>query len=164
VQRNICYSNRGLADNAVSGTTYGEWFLSTALPTLQCSVNKPTPKTTPTPGSQSSTLTVSLAADPPDSAAPGAEVTFTATVSDPSLSGAIVFSVDGTQMNQQALAGGSASWSTSSLSEGDHVISAEFKPDDASKVASPAVINYEITNGDNGNGHRHGNDGFPFNF
>ena len=166
VQKNVCNSNHGLADQAVSGKTYSEWFLSTHLPSDRCNVTKPTP--TPTPSSSPSPSPgpnqgMTLSASPAGSASQGTTVTFTATLSDVSLAGIVTF-MDGDQtLGQSQVFNGTATYivPTSGWSVGQHTIIAEFTPSDNSTDQTiTASLTYKITGGNNnGNGHN-----FPFNF
>ncbi len=126
VKRNVCYSNHGLASSSVKGQTYSEYFLDIALPNKSCSTHSSSP--TPTPpsnSSQPSTLSMSLSAD---STGPGS-VNFTATLSDSSATGFVVFAVDGVDYSQQPVSGGSAT-AQINITPGPHMITATFTPDD----------------------------------
>lgn len=161
VQRNVCLSNHGLADSAVKGSTYSEWFLSTALPRTSCSVKSPSPTPTPsvtpteTPDAE---LSMTMNASPSGSATQGTMVTFTATLSNSAAMGTVQFK-DGNQIiGISPVAGGSASMQTSGLSAGQHTITATFIPTDTDQFDSvDASLKYQITNnqgnqGNNGNG------------
>lgn len=148
VQKNICYSNHGLADSAVKGSTYGEWFLTTALPTTKCSTGSsspsPSPTTTPTQA-PTNAVTITLAASPATGASQGDSVTFTATLSSTGATGSVRFR-DGTQtIGTSAVVGGSASVTTSLLSVGSHTITATFIPDDADQDQVSMTLDYQIT-------------------
>jgi len=156
VQRNVCYSNHGLADIAVSGKTYSEWFLNTALPSASCSITKPS--TSPKPSSnqsQSSTLGMTLSADPTDSAEPNADIQLTATLSDISVSGSVTFAVDGANYNQQRVVAGSATATINISSLGQHTITATFVPDNQDQSDTvTASLDYQITSNNGNHGHR----------
>lgn len=148
VQKNVCRSNYGLANIAVSGKTYTEWFLSTNLPSQRCTVVKPTPTPTPTPAptvDPSATQSVVLSASPSDSASEGDTVTLTATVTDTSIPGTVLF-MDGDQsLGQAQVVDGSAVYSLSSLSVGQHLLAATFTPlDDTLDATATATLSYEI--------------------
>ena len=160
VQKNVCRSNGGLADDSSSGT-YKEYFLSTSLPTARCSVKqvepsetaKPTSSATPT----SQPLSLSLSASPQDSATSGTSVTFSVTLSD-SQPGRVSFTDNGTVIGTQTVNGTSASITTGALAVGQHTITATFIPADPSMSSSSTSIDYKITNGQsNGNGNNNGN-------
>jgi 1A family penicillin-binding protein len=162
VQRNVCTSNHGLADNAVKGSTYTEWFLATALPKATCSAQSPSPTPTSTPSSTpnpNQKLTVSLSANPATSAPQGATVTFTATLSDTATSGTVRFT-DGNQLiGISPVVNGSASMVTAVLSPGQHTITATFTPNDTGEQAEDS-LKYQITSSDSsgsGNNGRGGN-------
>ncbi len=80
----------------------------------------------------------------------GKSVTFTAAVSadDPGTgtpTGAVQFSLDGSPIGGPvALAGGVATWTTSTLAIGTHVIGAAYTPDASSWTASAASINHSV--------------------
>ncbi len=112
VQRNVCTSNHGLANSAVKGSTYSEYFLSSALPTLSCSVSSPTPTPTPTPSQSTqpdNILSMTLGASPTESASQGTNVTFTATLSNTAATGAIKFKDGNTTLGTIQVVNGSAS-------------------------------------------------------
>ena len=152
VQKNICRSNFGLANNAVKGQTYTEWFLETALPSMKCSATEtPSPTPTPTPSSTPSEevneLTLTLSASPANSASQGTNVAFTATLSDAAATGTVRFQSDGQTFGVSAVIGGSATMITPLLSVGQHTITATFTPFDTSKYDSAEdSISYKITN------------------
>jgi 1A family penicillin-binding protein len=156
VQRNICYSNHGIANEQVKGSTYSEWFLATALPKASCSV-KNTPSPTPSPSSSPTSepdaaLDMELSANPASSANEGTSVTFTATLSDASKAGTVQFR-DGSQiLGSNTVANGSASITTSLLSSGQHTITATFVPASGSDETATAAIEYQITEPGNSNG------------
>lgn len=156
VQRNVCLSNHGLADSAVKGKTYSEWFLSTALPKNKCSAKpEPSPTPTPTPTSDPSedeTLSITLSANPDDSAEQGTAVTFTATLTNKSANGIVTFYDDDETIGSSAVINGSASIITPLLSQGKHTITATFSSsgsggDDDNDVSDS--IEYRITKKNN---------------
>lgn len=162
VQRNVCYGNHGLANIAIKGQTYSEWFLSTFLPSERCTLVKPTPTPTPSPSATPApTQSMTLSADPADSASQGTTVTFTATFTDTGLTGTVTF-MDGNQpLGQVQVINGSASYPVSSLDLGQHTIVAEYSPLDNNPSGSfSSSLTYQITNLNNGNGNGHN---FPFN-
>lgn len=160
VQKNVCYSNHGLADSAVKGSTYTEWFLTTALPSGNCSVKEtPTPSPTPSNSTEPTTngLSLTLSASPASSANESTTVTFTATLSDASATGSVQFK-DGVQaIGYSAVAAGKASMTTSSLSAGQHTITAVFTPDNGSGDTVVGTLVYQITSANNSNGRGRGN-------
>jgi 1A family penicillin-binding protein len=158
VQKNICTSNHGIADSAVRGQTYTEWFLETALPNVKCGATEtpsptptPTPSTTPTDNKNES-LSLSLSASPSGSAPQGSNVTFTASLSDSSSHGFVTFKDGNTTIGTSAVIGGSASIITPLLSQGNHTITATFNPNDPSVDSVSDSINYQITNANKKNG------------
>lgn len=159
VQRNVCMSNHGLADVAVKGSTYSEWFLSTALPAVKCSVSAPTPtptvSPTPTPTTQpDATLSMTLNASPIGSASQGTPVTFTATVSNLIATGTVKFMDGAKLLGASQVINGNASIITPLLSKGQHTITATFTPTDEDlydTVSAPPLV-YQITSTNNGQG------------
>jgi penicillin-binding protein 1C len=153
VQKNVCTSNHGLADSAVKGQTYTEWFLDTALPPATCS-STATPSPTPTPTSTTDNpgvISMTLSASPANSATQGTNVTFTATMSDDTAEGIVTF-YDGSQsIGSSTLINGSASLITPSLSAGTHEITATFQPTDTSQYDPvSASLTYQITSSGKG--------------
>lgn len=148
VQRDVCYSNHGLADKAVSGKTYKEWFLSTALPSNKCSVSENKPKPSNKPDSNNSgsnqSVTMSLVADPSSGATTSDSVTFTVTLSDSSITGTVKFTIDNDDYNSQII-GGTASVvvPASTMGIGMHQVTAQYldQPDKIDSVS----INYTIS-------------------
>jgi penicillin-binding protein 1A len=165
VQKNICFSNHGLADNSVKGSTYSEWFLSSALPSTKCSVqNTPSPSPTssnsPNEENQNQNLGITLTGNPPGGAPQGSAVTFTATLSDSSASGTVRFSDNGKNLGTRQVSGGSASVSEVIQTAGTHLITATFIPDDPSQDSSSASLSYQVTGSSSQNpgpGNNHGN-------
>lgn len=159
VQRNVCTSNHGLADAAVKGSTYSEWFLTTALPRASCSVkNTPSPTPTPsaTPSPSPDALSMTLSAFPFGSASSGTTVTFTAKLSDIAATGTVLFKDGNQTIGTSPVTAGTASMSTSTLSNGTHTITATFTPSDSDEYDSvDATLKYQITGG-NGNGNQGG--------
>lgn len=162
VQKNICTSNHGMAESAVKGQTYLEWFLATALPTTNCTASSPSPSPSPTPTPTPSSsptnnpgvLSMTLSASPANSAPQGTNVTFTATLSDQAAPGTVTF-YDGNQsMGSSTVINGSASIITPQLSVGTHTITATFNPTDASQDQPvSSTLTYQITgNSGRGNG------------
>lgn len=160
VQKNVCLSNHGIADQAVKGSTYTEWFLTTALPSASCSAKPtPTPTPTPTPSDEpDATMTsLQLSASPASSAPQGTSVTFTATISNSSATGTVQFK-DGSQiLGSSPVTNGSASITTSLLANGQHTITATFVSTDGTTENATASISYQITG--SGNGNSNGNNG-----
>lgn len=153
VQRNVCMSNHGLADSAVKGSTYAEWFLATALPRASCSVkNTPTPTPTPSPSPSDTPdvkLKMTLSANPAGGATPGSVVTFTASLSNIAATGTVEFR-DGNQViGIGPVANGSASMVTNGLSMGQHTITATFIPSDDEFDTVDDSIKYKISNNPN---------------
>ena len=152
VQKNVCTSNHGLADAAVKGSTYSEWFLSSALPTVSCSVSIPTPTLTPTPTPTQTTqpdnqLTMTLSASPIGSAYQGSPVTFTAKLSNTTATGSVKFKDGNQTIGTSQVINGSASLITPLLSKGQHTITATFTSDDDSQdpVTAPPLSYIIIT-------------------
>jgi len=161
VQRDVCTSNHGLADNAVKGSTYQEWFLSTALPSDHCSPSSPSPTPTPSETSQASSgLQMSLSANPPSGSSQSPVVTITAQLSDNSATGVVRF-MDGSQTLGAPFPvfNGTAQVVTP-LAAGSHTITATFIPADPSESGVTASLNYVVTtvNNGNSNGNGYGND------
>lgn len=150
VQRNVCYGNHGLADTAIKGKTYSEWFLNTALPSVSCLVNKPSPSpsSTPSPSSSPSALDMTLGADPISSAPQGTNVTFTATLTDSSATGMVTFQSDGQTIGSSSVFSGSAQIITPNLPQGQHTITAMYTPSGFGQSDTlTASLSYEITGG-----------------
>lgn len=157
-QRQVCLSNHGLADKTVKGSTYAEWFLTSALPALKCSVTEPSPSPTPspTPTEQPDSSSLILTANPPSPTAPGNPVTFTATIADANASGTMRFKVT----NQQTAASqnlgtfqvinGSAS-TTYIGAPGSYLVTVIFTPLDSSSDTVTQTLTYTISNNGNGN-------------
>ena len=151
VQKNICRSNFGIANNVVKGQTYTEWFLETALPQMKCSAAEtPSPTPTPTPSQAPSEevneLTLTLSASPANSASQGTNVAFTAILSDATATGIVRFQSDGQTFGVSAVIAGSATMITPLLPVGQHTITATFTPFDTSKYDSAEdSISYKIT-------------------
>lgn len=151
VQKNVCTSNHGLADSAVKGATYSEWFLETALPTVSCTTSSPSPSPTPSQSTSpspsvtpSTNVTMTLSASPSDSAPRGTNVTFTATLSDTSQTGTVTFESDGQSIGTSTVFNGAASLITPALPTGQHVITATFTSSDGSTTTTGS-LNYQIT-------------------
>lgn len=160
VQKEVCTSNHGLADKAVKGSTYSEWFLATALPRASCSVKEPTPTPTPSPTpTQEPDETegkMTLSSYPFGSSSQGTAVTFTATVTGERTSGTVQFK-DGNQIIGVApLTNGTASITTSLLTVGQHVITATFTSSDEQGDPLEATTRYQVTNA---NGNQNGRGG-----
>lgn len=151
VQRNICFSNRGLADKVVKGSTYTEYFLSTALPTARCSVStpKPSPSPTATPTDEpkdEKKVTMTLSASPAGSSPQGAPVTFTASLSVSTATGTVRFRDDNQTLGTVSVAGGSATLTTILTNAGQHTITAEFSPFENDQFdKAEASLNYQVT-------------------
>lgn len=157
-QRQVCLSNHGLADKTVKGSTYAEWFLTSALPALKCSVTEPSPSPTPspTPTEQPDSSSLTLTANPPSPTAPGNPVTFTATIADANASGTMRFKVT----NQQTAASqnlgtfqvinGSAS-TTYIGAPGSYLVTVTFTPLDSGSDTVTQTLTYTISNNGNGN-------------
>ena len=150
-QRRVCLSNHGLADTNIKGKTYGEWFLSSALPSIRCSTSSstspsPTPSATPST-SPSQNVTVTLSANPPNTAARNTFVTFTATLSSSTAAGTITFqdSTNDQQPATRSVINGSASASFFLSTVGTHTITATFTPDDPDTNNATIVMTYIIT-------------------
>ena len=155
VQRNVCTSNHGLADSAVKGSTYSEWFLSTALPTVSCSVKEtpsPTPSSSPTPTvtptNTPQSLTILLSANPPSTAQKNFPVMLSATLSDSAATGTVQF-LDGDKViGNSIVVNGKAVAATSFQKIGQHSITATFTPnnEDEYDTVSSSPLPYTITN------------------
>lgn len=164
VQRQVCLSNHGLADNNVKGKTYAEWFLSTALPRNKCSVSSPSPTPTPsqTPDSEDTEnieLSMSLSSNPNGSAAQGTFVTFTATLSDSNATGTIRFRDEGQSFGNVQVVGGSASAAKLMFNPGQHTITATFTPSSNEFESAVATLVYQVTGGNNDDGGGNGGNG-----
>jgi len=156
VQRYVCYGNHGLAEEAVEGKTYREFFLSNALPSTSCNVSKPKP--TPKPDDNNNIaakVNVALSANPPNGADSTAFVEFTAELSDLNATGIVIFYKNGVGMGSSKVLDGKASFMTQ-LDPGNHTILAIFTPDTNDFTeATSAPLKYQVTNG-NGNGNNGG--------
>ena len=77
----------------------------------------------------------------------GQTVSFTATVSPFSATGTVTFLDRSTTLATESLAGGTASFSTSVLTAGDHIITAQYGGDgtDATSSSSPATVVVGVT-------------------
>jgi len=153
VQRNICYGNRGVAAEPVKDKTYREWFLTTALPTAQCSARNespspsPTPSPTPTPSSEpDAELSLVLAVSPGSSAPYGTNVTLTASVSNAALTGNIIFRDGNRVIGVSPLTNGSAALTTTQLTVGSHTLTASFNPPGGDEELV-GTVQYQITMG-----------------
>lgn len=149
-QRQICRSNHGLADKTVSGITYAEWFLATALPTTRCSVSTPSPTPTPTPtptqnnDEDQQSVTMSLSASPPSGTVQqNTYVTFTANLSDTSIDGMVQFAENGDNFSTVSVINGQASAVKLMSNTGVRMITATFYPEDDSDPVSTS-INYQV--------------------
>lgn len=155
VERNICFSNHGIADQSVNGKTYREFFLSNVLPSESCSVTKPKPSSTPRPTKKpdtAKTVSVALSASPEGESAEGENVTFTATVSDTAATGTITFYDDEEELGSSQVINGNASLITPLLDEGTHTITAIYVPDVSDfEEATSSPLEYTITGSGNGN-------------
>ncbi|MEV4615952.1 Ig-like domain-containing protein [Kitasatospora sp. NPDC049258] len=88
--------------------------------------------------------TTALAILPAGSAAKGAEVKLTASVA-PAAAGTVQFKDNGAVIGTQAVAGGLAEFSTTTLAEGDHSLTAAFTPADATRYAASASVAMPFT-------------------
>jgi penicillin-binding protein 1C len=167
IEKQVCLSNHGLADITVKGSTYSEWFLTSALPSTKCSVSSPSPTPTPSqsPNSENdkkdknNKLSMSLFGNPPGGAPQGSSVTFTASLSDGSATGTIRFRDNGQTFGIVQVFGGSASASTVMNTSGTHSITAQFTADDVGFDNASASLSYPVTSTQpSGNGHN----GNPF--
>jgi hypothetical protein len=95
------------------------------------------------------TATVALVASPASSAALGATVTFTATVSGASgtPTGNVVFFDGATNIGTVALTGGQAVFATSSLAAGSHSITASYGGNSTYAAATSSALSYTIVAG-----------------
>jgi hypothetical protein len=121
---------------AVFTPTDSSAYLASSAPTLPYSVIASAPTAT----------TTTLGASPSSPAAFGAAVTFTATVS-PAVSGTMQFKDGSTALGApQAISAGQATLSSSTLSMGSHVVTADFTPADAGANApsTPPAVNYVV--------------------
>lgn len=154
-QRQVCLSNHGLADKNVKGSTYAEWFLTSALPPLKCSVTDPSPSPSPStsPTNTPDSSTMSLSSNPPNSASPNTFVTFTAALEDSNVSGTVKFKITNQQNAQSQNLGtfqvinGSASASVYLTSPGTYVVMATFTPLESGENPITQTLQYTITNG-----------------
>jgi hypothetical protein len=92
-----------------------------------------------------STTTV-LSAAPPSPSGAGVEVTFTATVTSTSgtPTGQVIFRDDGAEIGQGTLSGGSATFSTTTLSVASHPITADYQGDATFAPSTSNTLNYEV--------------------
>ncbi|GAA3256664.1 Ig-like domain-containing protein [Dactylosporangium siamense] len=96
---------------------------------------------------------VSLTASPAGSAAVGAPVNLTATVTPSTAAGEIEFFDGATSLGTEAVTAGSASFATNTLTVGTHSVRAVFTPDDAEAYnGSTGTISYSITQEGGGGG------------
>lgn len=166
VQKNIC-ADGSLADAAVAGKTRTEYFISTSLPTSSCSV-KPTENKTEekkdreedTESEESTPVAtkISVTTSPSGSSALGASVTFSALLTS-AVKGTVTFKDGGSTLSVVTASGGSASFTTSSLTVGPHTITAEFTPEDTSAyTSSSSSVSHTVTaSGSTGPGANNGN-------
>lgn len=154
-QRQVCLSNHGLADKNVKGSTYAEWFLTSALPPLKCSVTDPSPSPSPStsPTNTPDSSTMSLSSNPPNSASPNTFVTFTAALEDSNASGTVKFKITNQQNAQSQNLGtfqainGSASASVYLTAPGTYIVTATFTPLESGENPITQTLQYTITNG-----------------
>ena len=163
VQRQVC-SDGTLAETEVKGKTRPEYFISSFLPSGRCGVkpveDKPEekPQEEEEETDQPVETTMTLAANPSGSAPYGTSVTFTVSVSPSTAQGIVTFR-DGSQtIGSSVVTNGTASVTTSSLTIGQHQISASFTPSvstSGANVTSP-TLNYTVTQpgGNNGDGNQ----------
>jgi endo-1,3(4)-beta-glucanase len=99
------------------------------------------------------TTTTTLAASPVGSAASGANVTLTATVS-PTAAGTVTFKDGAATIGTDPVTAGEASINTSSLSVGGHTLTAEFASSDTGAYtnSTSSGLSYTITSGGGGGG------------
>lgn len=154
-QRQVCLSNHGLADKNVKGSTYAEWFLTSALPPLKCSVTdpSPSPSATPTPTDTPTSNIMMLSSNPPSSASPNTFVTFTALLEDTNVSGTVKFKITNQQTAQSQNLGtfqvinGLASAPVYLTTPGEYIVTAIFTPLDGGDDPVTKTLLYTITNG-----------------
>ena len=77
-------------------------------------------------------------------AAPGQSVTFTATVTPATATGTVVFLVNGASVASPAIAGGVATYSTSSLASGTQVVTAQYAGDASVAASNAAPVNQVV--------------------
>ena len=169
VQRDVCVSNGGLADGTVGGQTYKEYFISTNLPSENCSVKQPVqeqveqkPKEEESETSNPVETSTSLSVSPSGSAPFGTSVTLTAVISSSSAEGTITFKDGSAILTKVEVNGGYATYTTSSLLPGSHQLSAVFTPSDTTKFEDSTSSTASLTvttglglpnnSGNNGNG------------
>lgn len=148
VKRDVCLSNHGIADKSVSGETYTEWFLSSALPTLRCSVNTPSPTPTPSPSPtpDNNNVTMTLSANPVGTATINTFVTFSVTLSDSNLSGVVRFKDNNQTVETVRVVSGKAVATPRLMSTiGTHIITASYIPEDNSSDSASATLTYVVT-------------------
>lgn len=102
-------------------------------------------------GSAPTSTSTTLAASPVSTAAQGATVTLTATVS-PAAAGTVTFKDGVTTIGSSAVSGSTASTTTSSLSIGAHSLSATFAPTDTNAYtgSSSNTVSFTITSSGGG--------------
>lgn len=153
-QRQVCLSNHGLADKNVKGSTYAEWFLTSALPSLKCSVNEPStsPSPSPTPTNDPTTsTTLTLSSNPSESTAQSNPVTFTATLSDVNASGTINFKITNQQNSSTQNLGtyqvinGAASAYTYTGPPGAYLVTATFTPLESGSDPVTQTLQFTVT-------------------
>jgi penicillin-binding protein 1A len=158
-QRDVCLSNYGIADKSVKGETYSEWFLSSSIPSLRCTVNSPSPSAspspTPTPSPDQNSESISLSSNPQGSAPQNTFVSFVATISNPTATGTVRFRDNNQTFDEVRVVAGRA-FATPRLMSGvgAHTISATFIPDDDTEDSATTTVTYIVTsdNSNNNNG------------
>lgn len=151
VQRQVC-ADGSLAESEVKGKTRAEYFISTFLPTKSCAtkpvveapVQKPDEEEADTDSPVETTMT--FAGSPSGTAQLGTSVTFTASILPSTAEGTITFKDGNTTLGTAPVSGGSASFTTSTLTLGSHQISATFSPSTSTDFeTSNSQITYTIT-------------------
>ena len=97
---------------------------------------------------------MTLSGNPSGSAPQGTSVSFTASISPSSAVGTVTFRDNGTILGTVSVSGGSATISSSSLTVGNHQISATFTPTSDAYETSNAQTTFQVTSqgsGNNGN-------------
>ena len=105
-------------------------------------------------GGGATTTSTTLAASPAGSAASGATVTLTATVSPSGAAGTVTFKDGVTTIGSSAVSSGTATLNTASLSVGAHTLTAEFASSNTGAYtnSTSSGLSYTITSGGGGGG------------
>ncbi|MFZ1360615.1 MAG: transglycosylase domain-containing protein [Candidatus Saccharimonadales bacterium] len=161
VQRDVC-SNGGLADASVAGKTHTEWFISTYLPQLRCSVKPAEVPKDDTPKDDNEEITettMTLTSSPSSPIAPGTSITLTATIAPAAAQGTVVFRDSGSALGTITVVNGTATLTTASLVSGSHQITATFVPSSTLYASATQTITVIVDTAGSGDGGSSGNSG-----